>query len=76
MCAETELFDEKQQLFDLMFQKLGDKCKEVLQLSFSLQFMEEVAKTECNLLCPQEEILCTGQSQWIQETNRFKSLKN
>jgi hypothetical protein len=54
---ETELFDEKQQLFDLMFQKLGDKCKEVLQLSFSLQFMEEVAKTECNLLCPQEEIL-------------------
>jgi hypothetical protein len=23
--AETELFDEKQQLFDLMFQKLGDK---------------------------------------------------
>jgi hypothetical protein len=27
MLAETELFDEKQQLFDLMFQKLGDKCK-------------------------------------------------
>jgi hypothetical protein len=27
MLAETELFDEKQQLFDLMFQKLGDKWK-------------------------------------------------
>jgi hypothetical protein len=77
MLAETELFDEKQQLFDLMFQKLGDKCKS-FTVEFSLQSMEEVAKTECNLwLCPQEKILVQGQlTQWIQETNRFKSLKN
>ena len=35
MVTETELFNEKQELFDLMFQKLGDKCKEVFQLSSS-----------------------------------------
>jgi hypothetical protein len=58
MLAETELFDEKQQLFDLMFQKLGDKCKEVLQLSFLYNLWKKWPKTECNLwLCPQEKIL-------------------
>ncbi|MFV8356322.1 RNA polymerase sigma factor [Flavobacterium sp. XS1P32] len=79
MLAETELFDEKQELFDLMFQKLGDKCKEVLQLSFSLQSMEEVAK-KLNVTygyVRKKKSLCTGQlTQWIQETNRFKLLKN
>ncbi len=79
MIAETELFDEKQELFDLMFQKLGDKCKEVLQLSFSLQSMEEVAE-KLNVTygyVRKKKSLCTGQlTQWIRETNRFKSLKN
>ena len=28
MVTETEMFDEKQQLFDTIFQKLGDKCQE------------------------------------------------
>lgn len=78
MVTETELFDEKQELFDLMFQKLGDKCKEVLQLSFSLQSMEEVAE-KLNVTygyVRKKKSLCTGQlTQWIQETNRFKSLK-
>jgi hypothetical protein len=48
-------------------------------VEFSLQSMDgRSEKTECNLwLCPQEKSLCTGQlTQWIQETNRFKSLKN
>ena len=79
MVTETELFNEKQELFDLMFQKLGDKCKEVLQLSFSLKSMEEVAE-KLNVTygyVRKKKSLCTGQlTQWIQETNRFKSLKN
>ena len=78
MLTETELFDEKLELFDLMFQKLGDKCKEVLQLSFSLQSMEEVAE-KLHLTygyVRKKKSLCTGQlTQWIRETNRFKSLK-
>ena len=44
LLAQTEVFEEKQQLFDLMFQKLGDKCKEVLKLSITLKSMEEVAE--------------------------------
>lgn len=79
MVSETELFVEKQELFDLMFHKLGDKCKEVLQLSFSLKSMEEVAeKLQVTYgYVRKKKSLCTGQlTQWIQETNRFKSLKS
>jgi RNA polymerase sigma factor (sigma-70 family) len=79
MVLQTELFDEKQQLYDLMFEKLGDKCKEVLKLSFTFKSMEEVAE---KLMVTygyvrKKKSLCIGQlTQWIQETNRFKSLKN
>lgn len=78
MVAETELFDEKQELFDLMFQKLGDKCQELLRLSFTIKSMEEVAeKLQVSYgYVRKKKSLCTGQlTQWIQETNRFKSLK-
>jgi RNA polymerase sigma factor (sigma-70 family) len=44
MVLATEVFDEKQQLFDTMFQKLGDKCQELLKLSFTIKSMEEVAE--------------------------------
>ncbi|MEO8517084.1 MAG: sigma factor, partial [Flavobacterium sp.] len=33
MVSQTEVFDEKQSLFDEMFQKLGEKCQELLKLS-------------------------------------------
>lgn len=78
MVTETEVFDEKQQLFDLMFQKLGDKCQELLKLSFTIKSMEEVAE-KLNVTygyVRKKKSLCVGQlTQWIQETNRFKSLK-
>jgi RNA polymerase sigma factor (sigma-70 family) len=78
MVTETEVFDEKQQLFDLMFQKLGDKCQELLKLSFTIKSMEEVAE-KLNVTygyVRKKKSLCIGQlTQWIQETSRFKSLK-
>jgi RNA polymerase sigma factor (sigma-70 family) len=78
MVLETEVFDEKQQLFDTMFQKLGDKCQELLKLSFAIKSMEEVAE-KLNVTygyVRKKKSLCVGQlTQWIQETNRFKSLK-
>lgn len=78
MVTETEAFEEKQQLFDAMFQKLGDKCQELLKLSFTIKSMEEVAE-KLNVTygyVRKKKSLCTGQlTQWIQETNRFKSLK-
>ncbi|MEN9908599.1 MAG: hypothetical protein RLZZ540_1748 [Bacteroidota bacterium] len=79
MVAQTELFEEKQQLFDMMFQRLGDKCQEVLKLSFTLKSMEEVAE-KLNVTygyVRKKKSLCTGQlTQWIHEHSSFKSLKN
>ena len=79
LIGQTEEFDEKQQLFDAMFQKLGDKCQELLKLSFSLKSMEEVAEklSVTYGYVRKKKSLCIGQlTQWIQESKNFKSLKN
>lgn len=79
LVEQTEEFDEKQQLFDAMFQKLGEKCQELLKLSFEIKSMEEVAE-KLNVTygyVRKKKSLCIGQlTQWIQETKNFKSLKN
>lgn len=78
MVLQTEHFDEKQQLYDVMFQKLGEKCQELLKLSFTLPSMEEVAEklSVTYGYVRKKKSLCIGQlTQWIQETNRFKSIK-
>jgi RNA polymerase sigma factor (sigma-70 family) len=78
MVLQTEAFDEKQQLFDTMFLKLGDKCQELLKLSFVTKTMEEVAE-KLNVTygyVRKKKSLCIGQlTEWIQESNRYKSLK-
>ena len=79
MVLQTEHFDEKQQLYDTMFQKLGEKCQELLKLSFTLPSMEEVAEKLAVTYgyVRKKKSLCIGQlTQWIQETSRFKSIKN
>lgn len=79
MLAQTELFESKQALFDAMFLKLGDKCKELLQLSFTIKSLEEVAeKLHVSYgYVRKKKSLCTGQlTQWIQEHQRFASIKN
>ena len=79
LVEQTEQFNEKQQLFDAMFLKLGDKCQELLKLSFTIKSMEEVAE-KLNVTYAyvrKKKSLCIGQlTQWIQENNHFKSLKN
>lgn len=79
LIGNTEEFDQKQQLFDTMFQKLGEKCQEVLKLSFSLKSMEEVAEKlgVTYGYVRKKKSLCIGQlTQWIQETKNFRNLKN
>jgi RNA polymerase sigma factor (sigma-70 family) len=75
---QTEAFDERQSLFDEMFQKLGEKCQEVLKLSFVTKTMEEVAE-KLNVTygyVRKKKSLCTGQlTEMIQQSNRYKSLK-
>lgn len=78
MTFETETFDEKQSLFDEMFQKLGEKCQEVLKLSFVLKTMEEVA-AKLNVTygyVRKKKSLCTGQlTEMIQQSGKYKSIK-
>ena len=78
MTFETENFDEKQSLFDEMFQKLGEKCQEVLKLSFVLKTMEEVA-AKLNVTygyVRKKKSLCTGQlTEMIQQSGKYKSIK-
>ena len=77
MTFQTEVFDEKQSLFDEMFQKLGEKCREVLQLSFVSKTMEEVAE-KLNVTygyVRKKKSLCTGQlTEMIQQSPRFRSI--
>ncbi|MDR7208426.1 sigma-70 family RNA polymerase sigma factor [Flavobacterium piscis] len=79
LAEQAQIFDEKQQLFDAMFKKLGDKCQELLKLSFVIKSMEEVAE-KLNVTygyVRKKKSLCIGQlTQWIQESKNFKSLKN
>lgn len=78
LVLQSETFDERQSLFDEMFRKLGEKCQEVLKLSFVLKTMEEVAR-QLNVTygyVRKKKSLCTGQlTEMIQQSNRYKSLK-
>ena len=78
LAIETEEQDERQSLFDEMFQKLGEKCQEVLKLSFVTKTMEEVANKMkvTYAYVRKKKSICTGQlTQMIQASNRYKSLK-
>jgi RNA polymerase sigma factor (sigma-70 family) len=79
LALQTEVFDEQQSLFDAMFQKLGEKCQELLKLSFVTKTMEEVAE-KLNVTygyVRKKKSLCTGQlTEMIQQSNRYKSLKS
>ncbi|CAM3578779.1 sigma-70 family RNA polymerase sigma factor [Flavobacterium gelidilacus] len=78
LAIETEEQDEKQSLFDEMFQKLGEKCQEVLKLSFVTKTMEEVA-SKMNVTYAyvrKKKSICTGQlTELIQQSNRYQSIK-
>lgn len=43
LAFDTIEFNEKQQLFEEMFQKLGNACKELLKTSFEIKSLQEVA---------------------------------
>lgn len=76
---QTEDFEEKQSLFDEMFQKLGTKCQEVLQLSFSINSMEKVAEIlqVSYAYVRKKKSLCVGQlTEMIQQSKKFKSFKS
>ena len=79
MLNESEIFETKNQLFELMFQKLGEKCQEILKTSFTTKSMEEVAEMLqiTYAYARKKKSLCTGElTKMIQESNQYKLLKN
>jgi RNA polymerase sigma factor (sigma-70 family) len=76
---ETEIFNEKQQLFNEMFQKLGDACKELLKTTFQITSMEEVAEKlgVTYAYVRKKKSLCIGQlTSMVQESSAYKKIQN
>jgi len=44
LADENTLFEDKQSLFNAMFQQLGTACKDLLKATFKIKSMEEVLK--------------------------------
>jgi len=77
--SETEAFEAKRDLFESKFQELGDKCRELLRLSFKLSSLEEVA-SQLNVTygyVRKKKSLCMGAlTELIHNSPVYKALKN
>lgn len=74
----TFIFGEKQKLFDTMFDRIGEKCKELLKHSFTMNSMEEVAqKLEVSYAyVRKKKSLCIGKlTQLVQSSEAYQQLK-
>ncbi|WP_375578383.1 sigma-70 family RNA polymerase sigma factor [Marivirga tractuosa] len=75
---ETILLSEKESLFNEMFQKLSDACKDLLKASFKINNMEEVAK---NLdisyaYARKKKSLCIGKlTELVRSSPKYNSIK-
>lgn len=79
LALETALFGEKQVLFNTMFEKLGNACKELIKATFKIKSMEKVAESlgVTYAYARKKKSLCIGQlTKLVQESPRFKHLNN
>jgi RNA polymerase sigma factor (sigma-70 family) len=78
MAEETALYEEKEMLFQEMFQKLSSACKDLLKASFKLKTMEEVAK---NLdisyaYARKKKSLCIGKlTELVKSSPKYNAIK-
>ena len=79
MIEETTQYEEKFQLYESMFEKLGEACRNLLKASFTIGSMEEVAK-KLNIsyaYARKKKSQCIGQlTKLITSSTQFNSLKN
>lgn len=77
--TETETLEFRNNLYDMKFKELGEKCQELLKLSFKLSSMEEVA-SKLNVsyaYVRKKKSLCLGTlTELIQRSPEYKTLKN
>ena len=74
---ETSIFEDKEALFNEMFQQLGDACKDLLKATFKIKSMEDVAKS-LNITyayARKKKSLCIGQlTKLVQASPKFNQL--
>lgn len=76
---QTMIFEQKTTLFQEVFEKLGNACKELLKLTFTIKSMDEVAKKlgVSYGYARKKKSLCIGQlTKWVQESKVYNDLKN
>ncbi|WP_178986039.1 RNA polymerase sigma factor [Winogradskyella helgolandensis] len=74
---ETSIFENKEALFNEMFQQLGDACKDLLKATFKIKSMEEVAKSLdiTYAYARKKKSLCIGQlTKLVQASPKFNRL--
>ena len=79
LALETIVFGEKQALFNTMFERLGQACKDIIKATFKIKSMEEVAASlgVTYAYARKKKSLCIGQlTKLVQESPRFKQLNN
>lgn len=75
---ETETEELKNSLYELKFKELGEKCQELIRLSFKLSSMEEVAikLNTTYAYVRKKKSLCLGTlTELIQQSPEYKKLK-
>ncbi len=79
LAFETSVFGEKESLFAEMFQKLGTACKELLQATFKIKSMEEVANSlgVTYAYARKKKSLCIGKlTELIKASPKFNQLNS
>lgn len=74
---ETSIFENKQNLFNQMFDQLGKACKDLLNATFKIKSMEEVAASlnVSYAYARKKKSLCIGKlTKMVQESPTFNQL--
>ena len=78
LAFETTLFEQQHVLFEEMFQKLGQSCKDLLKATFKIKSMEEVAESVgvTYAYARKKKSLCIGQlTKMVQSSPNYQYLK-
>jgi RNA polymerase sigma factor (sigma-70 family) len=78
LADEFDIEQQKKLLFNRMFQKLGDACKDLLKSTFEIKSMEEVAQKlgVSYAYARKKKSLCIGElTRMVQESSEYKNLK-
>lgn len=76
---QTALYEDRAHLFNQMLAQMGDACKKLLKLSFSIKSMEEVAKKleVSYAYARKKKSLCIGKlTEMVQGSVQYQTLKH